>query len=216
MVGWHNWLDGHEWVWASSGIWWWIGKPGVAAVHGVAKSQTRLTELNWCFQGMTWGNVQVRTKWKNRKLNLKQHDLNCTELDMYTGRIQIGDSVYSEKKLSVLVHIFYSKHLLRKSVSKNLKRLSSNAVSTQNFSIDFLISTQIIPCLLIEAWEESVVTSTLFLFHPAYPPQLHSPSPLPSPGAKSEESSSPGRAHAEQKEVHSPSWKTPKMLCPEF
>ena len=29
---------------------------------------------------------------------------------------------------------FYSKHLLRKSVSKNLKRLSSNAVSTQNFS----------------------------------------------------------------------------------
>ena len=35
------------WVWASSGSWWWTGKPGV---HGVAKSWTRLsdwTELNW-------------------------------------------------------------------------------------------------------------------------------------------------------------------------
>ena len=36
------------WVWVNSGSWWWTGKP--AAVHGVAKSWTRLsdwTELNW-------------------------------------------------------------------------------------------------------------------------------------------------------------------------
>ena len=37
-------------VWASSGSWWWTGKPS-AAVHGVTKSQTQLnnwtTELNW-------------------------------------------------------------------------------------------------------------------------------------------------------------------------
>ena len=131
---------------------------------------------------MTWGNVQVRTKWKNRKLNLKQHDLNCTEVDMYTGRIQIGDSVYSEKKLSVLLHIFYSKHLLRKSVSKNLKRDSVQMQCPLKTSLDFLISTQIIPCLLIEAWEESVVTSTLFLFHPAYPPNSIPRLPSPPPG----------------------------------
>ena len=47
MVGWHHWLDGHESEWT----------PGVgdreawhAAIHGVAKSRTRLsewTELNW-------------------------------------------------------------------------------------------------------------------------------------------------------------------------
>ena len=28
MVGWHHQLNGH-WVWASSGSWWWTGKPGV-------------------------------------------------------------------------------------------------------------------------------------------------------------------------------------------
>ena len=37
-------------------------------------------------------------------------------------------------------------------------------------SLDFLICTQIIPWLLMETWEESVVSSTLFLFHPAFPP----------------------------------------------
>ena len=37
-------------------------------------------------------------------------------------------------------------------------------------SLDFLICTQIIPWLLMETWEESVVLSTLFLFHPAFPP----------------------------------------------
>ena len=37
------------WVWASSRSWWWTGKPGNAAVHGVSKSQTWLrdwAELN--------------------------------------------------------------------------------------------------------------------------------------------------------------------------
>ena len=37
------------WVWVDSGNWWWTGRPGRAGVHGVAKSQTRLsdwTELN--------------------------------------------------------------------------------------------------------------------------------------------------------------------------
>ena len=49
-----RWLDGTTdwwtWVWVNSGSWWWTGRPGCAAVHGVAKSQTRLsdwTELNW-------------------------------------------------------------------------------------------------------------------------------------------------------------------------
>ena len=29
------------WVWVNSGSWWWTGKPGI---HGVAKSQTRLSD----------------------------------------------------------------------------------------------------------------------------------------------------------------------------
>ena len=44
-----RWLDGitdsWTWVWASSGSWWWTGKLGMLhAVHGVAKSRTRLSD----------------------------------------------------------------------------------------------------------------------------------------------------------------------------
>ena len=50
--GWDCWMASPaQWTWVCSGRWWWRGRPGVrAAVHGVAKSQTRLsdwTELNW-------------------------------------------------------------------------------------------------------------------------------------------------------------------------
>ena len=31
-------------VWASFGSWWWTGKPGIAAVHGIAKRQTWLSD----------------------------------------------------------------------------------------------------------------------------------------------------------------------------
>ena len=47
MVGWHHWLDGHEFEQAP-GVG--DGQGGLAAVHGVAKSRTQLsdwTELNW-------------------------------------------------------------------------------------------------------------------------------------------------------------------------
>ena len=34
VVGWHHQLDG-TWVWASSGSWWWTGKPGVLQSMGL-------------------------------------------------------------------------------------------------------------------------------------------------------------------------------------
>ena len=47
MVGWHHWLNGYEFG-ASSGSWWWTGKPSVLQSKG---SQTVghgwVTELNW-------------------------------------------------------------------------------------------------------------------------------------------------------------------------
>ena len=46
MAGWHHWLDGCEFEMVMVREAWW------AAIHGVSKSQTRLsdwTELNWIF-----------------------------------------------------------------------------------------------------------------------------------------------------------------------
>ena len=51
--GWDGWmasLTRWTWVWVNSGSWWWTREAWRAAIHGVAKSQTRLsdwTELNW-------------------------------------------------------------------------------------------------------------------------------------------------------------------------
>ena len=39
MVGWHHWLNGHGFGWTPG-----VGHGGLAAVHGVAKSQTRLND----------------------------------------------------------------------------------------------------------------------------------------------------------------------------
>lgn len=92
-------------------------------------------------------NAWVRAEWKSRKLNLKEHDLNYAELDVRVGRIQIGDSVYMLKEMSVLLlHIFYSKHLLidEKVFLKNL-RDSAQMQCLLKTSLDFLICTQIIP-----------------------------------------------------------------------
>ena len=47
MVGWHHRLNGHE-VWASSGSWWWTGRPGVLQFMGLERGgHDWATELNW-------------------------------------------------------------------------------------------------------------------------------------------------------------------------
>ena len=43
MAAWHHRLDGHEFKWASSGSWWWRGKPGMLQSTG-SQSQTRLSD----------------------------------------------------------------------------------------------------------------------------------------------------------------------------
>ena len=84
-------------------------------------------------------------------------------------RIQTGDSVYSEKNCLYFctfstVSIYWEKVFLK------ILRDSVQMQCPLKTSLDFLICTQIIPWLLMETWEESVVLSTLFLFHPAFPP----------------------------------------------
>ena len=51
MVGWHHQLDG-QWVWASSGIWWWTWKPGMLqSLASQRDGHDWVTELNWLIQG---------------------------------------------------------------------------------------------------------------------------------------------------------------------
>ena len=62
--GWDGWmasLTRWTWVWVDYGSWWWTACR--AAVHGVSKSQTQLsnsTELNW-------NNLSVKTKTKTKQ-----------------------------------------------------------------------------------------------------------------------------------------------------
>ena len=45
--GWDGWITSPMWwiwVWVGSRSWWWTGKPGFAAIHGVTKSRTRLSD----------------------------------------------------------------------------------------------------------------------------------------------------------------------------
>ena len=47
--GWDGWmasLTGWTWAWASSGSWWWTGKPGVLQSMG-SQRHNWVTELNW-------------------------------------------------------------------------------------------------------------------------------------------------------------------------
>ena len=48
--GWDGWmasLTQRTWVWASSGSWWWTGKPGVLQATGSQRVGHDWTELNW-------------------------------------------------------------------------------------------------------------------------------------------------------------------------
>ena len=46
IVGWHHWVNGHEF--RSSGSWWWTGRPGVLLFMGLQRVRHDwATELNW-------------------------------------------------------------------------------------------------------------------------------------------------------------------------
>ena len=46
MVGWHHWLNGHEFGWTL--CWWWTGRPGVLRFMGLQRVRHNwATDLNW-------------------------------------------------------------------------------------------------------------------------------------------------------------------------
>ena len=65
MVGWHYWLNGHEFEQAP-GSWWWTGKPGVLLSMGLQRvGQDWGTELNW--SELNWKNEH---KWRKIQTRL--------------------------------------------------------------------------------------------------------------------------------------------------
>ena len=67
--GWDDWMASPTqwmWVWATSGSWWWTGKPGVLQSMGVAKSQTRLS--NWTDWGWSWREVERNKLFMSRTM----------------------------------------------------------------------------------------------------------------------------------------------------
>ena len=56
--GWDGWmasLTQWAWVWANSGSWWWIGRPGMLQSMGVSKSRTQLS--NWTELYIFWSGL---------------------------------------------------------------------------------------------------------------------------------------------------------------
>ena len=59
MVGWHHQLR-RTWVWASSGSWWWTGKPGMLQSLGLQRvGHNWATELNWIVF------LKLNAKWRS-------------------------------------------------------------------------------------------------------------------------------------------------------
>ena len=80
-----RWLDGitesmDTWIWASSGSWWWTGKPGVLQSMGLQRvGHDWATELNWTILGL-WCPKQllVEGKAQNRQILSKHLHLDLT------------------------------------------------------------------------------------------------------------------------------------------
>ena len=53
MTGWDGWIASptqQTWIWASSGSWWWTGRPGVLQPVGLQRVRCDwVTELNWIY-----------------------------------------------------------------------------------------------------------------------------------------------------------------------
>ena len=74
--GWDVWMASLTWVWASSGSWWWTGKPGMLQSRGSQRVGHKwATELRiwyphykqytrWLRQCVLWGNQ--RQRWRNQ------------------------------------------------------------------------------------------------------------------------------------------------------
>ena len=126
--GWDGWVASPTpwtWVWVSSGSRWQTGRPGVAAVHGVSKSQTGLsdwTEVNCRVVQLAW---VITTGWWYVKGSFTHSPCNLQVTSLF-ARKEKESSFFSPS----LRHVCMS--WARKTSSKS--RCSSNLCVTRNKS----------------------------------------------------------------------------------
>ena len=101
--GWDGWmasLTQWTWVWATSGSWWWTGKPGVLQSTGLQRVRHDwVTELNWTELGRKtkeyWGASQV-----GKELDTTVHThthVHKRNIDVWDFTVQTKNSFASKK-----------------------------------------------------------------------------------------------------------------------
>ena len=82
--GWDGWRASPTWwtwVWATSGCWWWTGKPGMLqSIRSQKVEHNCMTELNWCLFKIF---IQKRERKKWYLLGLFVKDMACFFLSFY-------------------------------------------------------------------------------------------------------------------------------------
>ena len=94
--GWDGWMASPTqwaWDWIDSGSWWWTGRPGVLQFHGVAKSQTRLS--NW---------TELNNILKNQ-INVSKTTRECLDYSQFKSQTSISD-LYWKGRNALLSHLF--------------------------------------------------------------------------------------------------------------
>ena len=100
--GWDSWmtsLTGWTWVWASSGSWWWTGKPGMLQSQGSQRvGHDWATELN----GPALRELQLHfqcgtSQWGRRGMKRRTSATNCNVKE--EGRLPIGGGLWTGTRM---------------------------------------------------------------------------------------------------------------------
>jgi len=141
--GWDDWIASPTWwawVWASSGNWWWTGKPGMVRSLGVTKSQTRLsdwTELNWTDSIVRWTLFTIHGR--NKRVNREPFD--C----------QIGNVYWSWRVKGLTTLFFFLLSCLPSFPSSFLSSCLPHFFMVFAYFILFYCSTSFYYCIVL-AW----------------------------------------------------------------
>ena len=103
--GWNGWMASANqctWVWASSGSWWWTGKPGVLQPMGLQRIwHNWVTELNWEFT--KWHILEGASGKQEKGQNLKRYSRITPTFPSQEAAADIWETVTTKaERLSIM------------------------------------------------------------------------------------------------------------------